>query len=598
MTIEEILEKLFSGKFKSINDINKIIEFIRNCKDKLILSKREIEIEEVLEYTREGKEPDLEVRFNNDEINIPHDFNSLRDTIIKNINPDLKELSLPISFLNDNLSFLEGLKSLTKLTINNYGFLTPEQLDFIEKHTGIKEIYFQSSYIISSAFENLVLMKKDGKYLGYNKGIIIREIETQSESINSNINKDKNNDITVEAKRIAREDIDRILDLINEDLTKVNRKIEIKSETQKYVFNIIDGLVNMDIEDPDMNITSYIHEVFNKKGIKTNGVFIRLCPGYADKDYKELDKLSEEVEIRIRYNLNDTSSYDEFKDLRETMKWYRSIIRDYQLSPVEKLAFAYDILKTLEYNETEKEDKMESREPHKIVKTGHIVCAGYTSMLKEIFDEYDPNITIGSFGVTCYEDDDKTLLGYHSRAVAVIDDDKYGIHGVYALDPTWDSYKEKGKEKIDSDYTALDLYRYFMIPFSEYKKVFKHDSDINFFEGEASILNTDLSDENIDKVISTINRQDEQKDGELEFSRKEKVINYELIEILPEKSEQQVLELFKAKQIPHNIMMQIIRNVRLAEGYTIEQIDVEMEKVERIYDKTHLEIEQLTGKML
>ncbi|MGM9874412.1 MAG: hypothetical protein ACI32H_00645 [Bacilli bacterium] len=598
MTIEEILEKLFSGKFKSINDINKIIEFIRNCKDKLILSKREIEIEEVLEYTREGKEPDLEVRFNNDEINIPHDFNSLRDAIIKNINPDLKELSLPISFLNDNLSFLEGLKSLTKLTINNYGFLTPEQLDFIEKHTGIKEIYFQSSYIISSAFENLVLMKKDGKYLGYNKGIIIREIETQSESINSNINKDKNNDIIVEAKRIAREDIDRILDLINEDLTKVNRKIEIKSETQKYVFNIIDGLVNMDIEDPDMNITSYIHEVFNKKGVKTNGVFIRLSLGYADKDYKELDKLSEEVEIRIRYRLNDTSSYDEFKDLRETMKWYRSIIRDYQLSPVEKLAFAYDILKTLEYNETEKEDKMESREPHKIVKTGHIVCAGYTSMLKEIFDEYDPNITIGSFGVTCYEDDDKTLLGYHSRAVAVIDDDKYGIHGVYALDPTWDSYKEKGKEKIDSDYTALDLYRYFMIPFSEYKKVFKHDSDINFFEGEASILNTDLSDENIDKVISTINRQDEQKDGELEFSRKEKVINYELIEILPEKSEQQVLELFKAKQIPHNIMMQIIRNVRLAEGYTIEQIDVEMEKVERIYDKTHLEIEQLTGKML
>lgn len=45
-------------------------------------------------------------------------------------------------------------------------------------------------------------------------------------------------------------------------------------------------------------------------------------------------------------------------------------------------------------------------------------------------------------------------------------------------------------------------------------------------------------------------------------------------------------------------MMQIIRNVRLAEGYTKEQIDTEMEKVARIYNSFQTKADSLTGKML
>lgn len=74
----------------------------------------------------------------------------------------------------------------------------------------------------------------------------------------------------------------------------LQKKIEIRCENQNYAFNIIDGLVNMDINDPDMNITSYIHDVFSKRGIKTNGVFIKAVPGYAEKSLEDLDKLREE----------------------------------------------------------------------------------------------------------------------------------------------------------------------------------------------------------------------------------------------------------------------------------------------------------------
>lgn len=277
------------------------------------------------------------------------------------------------------------------------------------------------------------------------------------------------------------------------------------------------------------------------------------------------------------------------------MKWYRTIIKDYPLSPVEKLVFAYDILKTFKYNETQNNDSMESREPYKIIKTGHIVCAGYTAMLEEIFRELDDNIKIDNFGVTCYEDDDETVLGEHSRTIAIIDDKKYDIKGAYALDATWDSFKEEGKEKIDSDYTALDLYRYFMIPFSNYKKVFEHDSDIGFFKGELEYLNTNLTDENINSAIKKVETKEE---GNLSFTRKEPIFSYQITGLLKDKSKREILEQFRAKPIPPNVMMQIIRNVRLAEGYTQEQIDTEMEKVTRIYDNTHTEVDSLTGKVL
>lgn len=591
MTIDEIKEKLFSEKFNSLNDMNKVAEFIRNCQDKLIINKRRIEIEDILAYTKGTKEIDMNIYYEDNEISIPHSFNSLIETIIKNLQSSLKELSIPSSFITDDLSFLEGLDSINKLTINDYGFLSSEELEYIREHTNIKEIDFKQAYIVPNNYDDMVLINKDGQLVGYSKDIIFKEIPSEEE-------KERKDEIRIEATNIKSSDLDKIYDLINEDLTSSNRKINIKSNNQEYVFNIIDGMVNIDIKDPDMSVINDINSFFERKGIKTNSIFVSMSDNYTDIDYKELDELSKKVEIRVRAKLTETMSWDDFRGLSESMKWYKSIINDYPLSPVEKLAFAYDILKTFEYNETKTSDKFESRDPGKIIKTGHIVCAGYTSMLEEIFKELDSNIKIGEFGVTCYADDDITVRGYHSRAFAVVDDDKYNIHGAYALDPTWDSYKKNGKEKLGENYTALDLYKYFMVPFNEYKRVFEHDSNINFFAGEISHLNSDLSSDSLDKAISKVERQEEQKEGELPFKRYDSIFNYELKDVLPNYSDSQILEKFKATKIPSSTMMQIIRNVRLAEGYTQEQIDEEMNKVSRIYDSTHTEVDQLTGKML
>ena len=270
--------------------------------------------------------------------------------------------------------------------------------------------------------------------------------------------------------------LDDVLKLFSEEY----EKIRIVSNENSYTFTIKDNKVTISIYNPNMNVAKNLCDYFAAKKIEVENVNISLSNGkkninYFDYDYSVLDNLSKKVNIQIRYDLTTTADYEDFRSLCECIKWYRKIITDYELSPVEKLTVAYDILKTFEYNETKSEDLLESRDPTKIVKTGHIVCAGYTSMLEEIFKDFEPNIKIGKFGVSCYGFDNKTLRGKHSRAYAVIDDPKYNIHGTYALDPTWDSVSKDGKDAFGDDYTALDLYRYYLVPFTEYNSVFKHD---------------------------------------------------------------------------------------------------------------------------
>lgn len=598
MSTEELIEKILLEKFKESNDMNKIIEFIRSCKEKLIIKKTEISTEDLIAYLQRRKDIDLGVKLDGNEVEFKYDADYFIKAVIRNLSPTLKELTLPSSFLDSNIHLVDRLNSLTKLTLADYGFLNPEQLNYLKEHTNIKELEFTSAYIFNNGYDDLVTIKKDGKTMGYCKDITIRQAKSQKNDTDEEFKSEVSKDIEVTARTITKEDIERIFDMIGEDLTTTNRQIEINGDNQRYRFSINDGIVNVDINAPDMDIACDIYESFSKRGLNVNGMFLKETPGYADKDFSKLDKLGKKVEIRIRYrDTSETSTYEDFRALSETMKWYRSIINDYPLSPVEKLAFAYDILKTFKYNETDKKDIMESRDPFKIVKTGHIVCSGYTAMLKEIFDEFDPNIKIGSFSVTCFDEDDKTVLGDHSRSIAIVDDDKYGIHGAYALDPTWDSYKEQGQEQLGEGYTALDLYRYFMVPFSEYKNVFKHDSDINFFGGKYSYLNANLNDENINKAVRTIERQNTQEEGELPFSTLDPTLNYEIKKIIPNKSDQEVIELFKAKRIPPTTLMQIVRNVRLAEGYK-DEIDEEMAKVSGIYDQLNPQIDQLTGKML
>ena len=151
--------------------------------------------------------------------------------------------------------------------------------------------------------------------------------------------------------------------------------------------------------------------------------------------------MSDTTELVVRYHNIDEhyndATYEEFLNMRSTIDYYKELIETSDLSPVEKVAYVYDILKTMRYQENH-EDKSRSRNIHAIVTDGNIVCVGYAAFAKQLLNEL--GIKCLNVGVTCKAQEGTD--GGHARNIVRVDDDKYNIHGIFALDITWDSDKE------------------------------------------------------------------------------------------------------------------------------------------------------------
>lgn len=613
MNYEERIEGILGQKFYENNDIDKICEFIKSQDRSLTLKKKGIEMLELRKYLKGLIDLDFEVKCENDTVNFLYDFAEFKKRIGESISPTISELNIPGTFLNSNFEFLSRLRNLSKLRINDYKSLSLDVMDYIEKNTNISEITM--SYLSSEVKdgEKYFYINVDGEEINLYGNISLIEEKPKVFDVDNNSfeeeKKDKKYDRNVNAKigALTSENIRRIFDSFKEDMKSIDRAINIECGKSVYNLNIKDGVVDLSVRDENLDNISMLYEELESYGLNVNHIAFYLRPNsnekinYIDRDYKALDEISKKTSISVLDGVG-LMQWDNFRGLVESMKWYREIISEYPLSPVEKLAFAYDILKTFEYNESSV-DVSESRHPDLIINTGHIVCSGYTNMLKEIFRDLDPNVLVGSFGVTCYEKDNVTKRGGHSRAIVYVNDEKYGIKGAYALDPTWDSVMENGTEKIDRDYNALDLYKYFMIPFSDYNKVFPHDSNVNFFRGDINYLNENLSEQNIDKAISSVNTMEEISKGKRNSFLPQSfnttgLFASDINDSFGSKGYNFILNMFKSKRVPKDKMMEIIRNVRMAEGYGKELIDAEMEKVSRIYDKTNISVDQLTGKLL
>lgn len=585
MNIDEIIENVLGEKFESTNKdtYENIITFLRNLNDKFILIEDEISLDDLGRVLDENEKIDLSISYDENTLKTIYVFKELNDLIINNLPRSIKSMTIPVDFASNNLEALKEFKSLEEISFNSYRFLTSEELKFLSENTSIKRINFggyifniedyKGSIFVSTSNDNKILFDD----------IVINNKE------NSNIKEN-----TLEVKSINNfniEDLDKVFPYIKSNINKV----KVKTNTGEYSIDISGKDISIEVTDPDMNISAYLFNYFKNKGYNVNDVcfcltdFMRnpVVKDYTDFDYSLLDSLSTLVNLKVNYEGNTkTSSYDDFKGLVMSMKWYRSLLNDYDLSPVEKLAFGYDIMKTFEYKEATNEDVFESREPYKIIKTGNIVCVGYTNMLAEILKGTE-GISFTDFSVSCYKEDDKTLSGYHSRGLVKVDDDKYDIHGVYVVDPTWDSYKKNGNKRLGNDYTALDLYTYFLISPEGYKKVFPHDSVPNFFKKDYEYLNLNM--DNLDSYNELSDKDFTDKD----------LFTFNFKELFDSSVSNEIkLEYLKGKKLDKKTIMEIVRNTRLAEGFSKENVDKEMDKILEYYNKlSNLEIDSLTGKI-
>lgn len=586
MNIDEIIENVLGEEFESTNKdtYENIITFLRNLNDKFILIEDEISLDDLGRVLDENEKIDLSISYDENTLKTIYVFKELNDLIINNLPRSIKSMTIPVDFVSNNLEALKEFKSLEEISFNSYRFLTSEELKFLSENTSIKRINFGGYIFNIEDYKGSIFVSTSND----NK-ILFDDIVINNNKENSNIKEN-----TLEVKSINNfniEDLDKVFPYIKSNINKV----KIKSNTGEYSIDIKDKDVSIEVTDPDMNISAYLFNYFKNKGYNVNDVcfcltdFMRnpVVKDYTDFDYSLLDSLSTLVNLKVNYEGNTkTSSYDDFKGLVMSMKWYRSLLNDYDLSPVEKLAFGYDIMKTFEYKEATNEDVFESREPYKIIKTGNIVCVGYTNMLAEILKGTE-GISFTDFSVSCYKEDDKTLSGYHSRGLVKVDDDKYDIHGVYVVDPTWDSYKKNGNKRLGNDYTALDLYTYFLISPEDYKKVFPHDSVPNFFKKEYEYLNLNM--DNLDSYNELSDKDFTDKD----------LFTFNFKELFDSSvSNERKLEYLKGKKLNKKTIMEIVRNTRLAEGFSKENVDKEMNKILEYYNKlSNLEIDSLTGKI-
>ena len=576
INLNEEMERLFSKEYMDDNreTIDKFISNIKNTKS-FILKEQDGDYLNYILAKKNDKDYKLEsAKINDNEIEIPFLFKDLWDKILKQAPKNITKIGLPLGDLD--VKELKKFPNLDTLVITGYYHMKPETLEYIYKNTKIKNIEMRHvPYEIDLYnFDNYVCDENTMFY----KDITLT-------SINKELFK---NESVINCKTL---DFNKIDKFINKD--RNIKKYTITPDGDNfYEIKINDNNVDVYFKDVNINNVDDFYNFLIKKGFNVNSITMNLYlfkhdsseekVKYTDFDYSKIDKLNEKTKIIIAYDGYSNCDYSEFKGLVESVKWYKKIITDYDLSPLEKLLFAYDIMKTFPYNENEN-DKADAREPHRIIETGHIVCVGYVKLLNEILEDLDPNIKFGNFGCTCYENDDVTVRGFHDRGMVRIDDDKYNVHGAYVIDPTWDSVKDDEKKYYGEDYDALTIYQHFLIPFIDYKKVFKHDSKPRLFDGKLETLNEDISRDNIEKQIKEIEKSETPKEGELPFkNKKEKMFNYEMGDFLDGVNDiKNKLRVFDGKKISFDKFLSVIRNVRIAEGYSGKLLEDSVNKVAR-----------------
>lgn len=440
---------------------------------------------------------------------------------IKNYIPKtITSLEVPFELIKDDINYLNNFLNLKYLTINDE--LNEENIKLLYDNTNIREIYtkdlndyyryyYKKDFsvakmdfkVILVTYKDLIIKNKN--YISKNKNMIDKFL-FYKEIIEDKI-------LTIETYDLEENRIKKILDLI------------------------------------DINcLSKIIIDVYSKN--------------YFGTDFSYFNDVAQKKDLRFRYNGHTETDIESFKNYTESLKWYKEIINESNLSPVEKVMFAYDIMKSFEYKENIK-DKKASRQPHKVIESGDIVCVGYCELLKEILNDIDENIKVGDFATFCYDKDDKPLGG-HERNIIQIDDEKYDIHGIFTLDVTWDSVKNSEQENLDNNYTALDLYRYFLIPTCDYIKIFPYD--------------------NIPMILCKYLNIPHKNDKKYSYVD---CYNIYFNEDLKSKkiTEEKTKEYLGAKELPKKVFNEILYNVRLAEGYSHEQALKEVEKVNRINNK-------------
>lgn len=207
------------------------------------------------------------------------------------------------------------------------------------------------------------------------------------------------------------------------------------------------------------------------------------------KSGNELYSLFGEYEnVYLFFDGNKTERHiKEYKSTIDAIDDIVKTINKYNLSPLEKIMYAYDLVRDRVYTkESENESNIVSRDLSSVLFGDKIVCAGYVAIFNAVLKNL--GISVMDYIIARKDNNKKG----HIRSLVYVNDKKYNVNGIFLFDPTWDSKKYEGDKSYLTSYKffckSKDEFRYFD---QEYNNVTLLNYSKNFAPKVKKIIETE-----------------------------------------------------------------------------------------------------------
>lgn len=285
---------------------------------------------------------------------------------------------------------------------------------------------------------------------------------------------------------------------------ELNDKLEEKldfSDVEIIYFSISSDDLDESMDEDEELYIRVKKYIANNKMLENKKILL----GYVNMDdFQKLDKLfkyfsdANNVYVELEHQI-DLISIPDLKKVLEKIDEMVDIINKKEYSPMEKLIYTYDLVRKREYKkESAYENPGLSRDLNSVLFGDDIVCAGFSNICNIILNKLDIKSKI--YKLIPKEEGKRG----HARNVIRLKDEKYGIDGVYFLDTTFDSKKNKNNDYLYS-------YKYFCKPYSFF-------DGHNTYENEYEWVLEDLDSciyEYLDFGIAALDASKLQKLGDL-----------------------------------------------------------------------------------
>ncbi len=237
-------------------------------------------------------------------------------------------------------------------------------------------------------------------------------------------------------------DKNQFIEDMNFDIEFQGKEYEKDEEREKvwqYFYDNFDDILNK-VDYISLFINEDLKEFINKYPIlKTKKLVWK--ESISISDFDKIDYLMKECKDYKDFyvNLQGNSGYvklDECKKIMNEIKKYVDHIKKLNLSPLESILYAYDMVRDRVYKKENTDDYSLSRDLKNVLFGNEIVCVGYSRILSCIFD----NLGIDNNLIYLSSKDNSSG---HLRNAVYVDDQKYGVSGYYYLDATWDSKRQE-----------------------------------------------------------------------------------------------------------------------------------------------------------